>query len=413
MTRPGVIAVVAVVAALLGGAGALALGKAVGWVDDDAGGTETVLVPAADGATPAAAQVEEDAERPLLGNGFDPSEIYRKRAAGVVTILALFDDHGAAADRGSAAQGSGFVVSDEGYVLTNSHVITTAGETAPAEAPEAADTIYVQYRDGERVPAEIVGWDVYDDVGLLKVDPADHPISPVPLGDSAKIVVGEPVAAIGSPFGQASSLSVGVVSATERSISSLTSGYKLVDAIQTDAPINRGNSGGPMFDGRGEVIGINAQIRSESGTAEGVGFAIPINTARRSMEQLIQSGRVRYAWLGITTQTVTPRLADELGFGAEQGAAIQEVVEESPAAQAGLRGGSREREFEGVEIQTGGDLIVAIDGVEVETAEDVVRAVTQRLLPGQSVELSILRGNLRQTVTVVLGERPSTPPRLN
>jgi S1-C subfamily serine protease len=411
VARPGVILLV-VLSAVLGGAAVLGLGKAVGWVDDDGAPTATVLVPTPDGATPAADRIEGDAARPLAGNDFDASEIYRKRASGVVTIFALFGGEGDAS-MSAAAQGSGFVVSEDGYVLTNSHVITTAGEGPPAETPEAAGTVYVQFRDGERVPAEIVGWDVYDDVGLLKVDPGDHAVSPVPLGDSADIVVGEPVAAIGSPFGQESSLSVGVVSATERSINSLTSSYNLVDAIQTDAPINRGNSGGPMFDARGRVIGINAQIRSESGTAEGVGFAVPINAARRSMEQLIQSGRVRYAWLGVTTQTVTPRMAEELGFGADAGAAVQEVVDESPAAQAGLRGGGRERNFEGVPIQAGGDLIVAIDGMPVESAEDVVRAVTQRLLPGQKVELTILRGNLQRTVTIVLGERPATPPRLN
>jgi 2-alkenal reductase len=411
VARPGVILLV-VLSAVLGGAAVLGLGKAVGWLDDDGTRTATVLVPTPDGATPAADRVEGDAAGPLAGDDFDASEIYRKRASGVVTIFALFGGEGDAA-MGAAAQGSGFVVSEDGYVLTNSHVITTAGEGPPTEAPEAAGTVYVQFRDGERVPAEVVGWDVYDDVGLLKVDPDDHAVSPVPLGDSADIVVGEPVAAIGSPFGQESSLSVGVVSATERSINSLTSSYNLVDAIQTDAPINRGNSGGPMFDARGRVIGINAQIRSESGTAEGVGFAVPINAARRSMEQLIQSGRVRYAWLGVTTQTVTPRMAEELGFGADAGAAVQEVVGESPAAQAGLRGGGPERTFEGVPIQPGGDLIVAIDGTPVESAEDVVRAVTQRLLPGQRVELTILRGNLQRTVTIVLGERPATPPRLN
>ncbi len=410
MGRPGVFLHV-VVSAVLGGAAALGLGKAVGWVDDGGPGTATVLVPTPDGAAPAAEWVEGDAARPLDGNGFDASEIYRKRANGVVTIFALFGE--GEESMGAAAQGSGFVVSEDGYVLTNSHVITTAGEGEPTDPPAAAGTVYVQFRDGERVPAEIVGWDVYDDVGLRMVVPDDHAVSPGPLGDSADVVVGEPVAAIGSPFGQESSLSVGVVSATERSINSITSSYNLVDAIQTDAPINRGNSGGPMFDARGRVIGINAQIRSESGTAEGVGFAVPINAARRSMEQLIQSGRVRYAWLGVTTQTVTPRLAEELGFGAETGAAVQEVVEDSPADRAGLRGGGRERTFEGVPIQPGGDLIVAIDGTPVESAEDVVRAITQRLLPGQSVELTILRGNLQRTVTVELGERPATPPRLN
>jgi S1-C subfamily serine protease len=411
VTRPGVIAAIAIVSAALGGIGALAIGKTAGWVDDDVGG-ETVVVSSADVAAPAADRVTGDAATPLVGNDFDPSEIYEKRAVGVVTIFALFGDEGEQ-DPLSAAQGSGFVASEDGYVLTNSHVITTAGEVPQEETPEAAGTVYVQYRDGERVPAEIVGWDLYDDVGLLKVDPAQHPVAPVPLGDSASIVVGEPVAAIGSPFGQESSLSVGVVSATQRSIGSLTSSYNLVDAIQTDAPINRGNSGGPMFDAEGEVIGINAQIRSESGTAEGVGFAVPINAAKRSMDQLISSGRVRYAWLGVTTQTLTPRMAEELGYANETGAIVQEVVDDSPASQAGLRGGDRERNFEGVPVTTGGDLIVAIGDRPVESAEDVVRAVTQRLLPGEEVELTILRGTQRQTVTVRLGERPASPPRLN
>jgi S1-C subfamily serine protease len=411
VTRPGVIAAIAIVSAALGGIGALAIGKTAGWVDDDVAG-ETVVVSSADVAAPAADRVAGDAATPLVGNDFDPSEIYEKRAAGVVTIFALFGDQGEQ-DPLSAAQGSGFVASEDGYVLTNSHVITTAGEVPQEETPEAADTVYVQYRDGERVPAEIVGWDLYDDVGLLKVDPAQHPVAPVPLGDSASIVVGEPVAAIGSPFGQESSLSVGVVSATQRSIGSLTSSYNLVDAIQTDAPINRGNSGGPMFDAEGDVIGINAQIRSESGTAEGVGFAVPINAAKRSMDQLISSGRVRYAWLGVTTQTLTPRMAEELGYANETGAIVQEVVDDSPASRAGLRGGDRERDFEGVAVTTGGDLIVAIGDRPVESAEDVVRAVTQRLLPGEEVELTILRGTERQTVTVQLGERPASPPRLN
>jgi S1-C subfamily serine protease len=405
--RPGALAAVAVVAAVLGGTATLLLGKATGWVDDDAG-TRTVLVPAENGAATASTRVEGDAAQPLIGNAFDPAEIYAKRAVGVVTIFALFEGEGVDA-LGNAAQGSGFVVSEDGYILTNSHVITSAGEGAPTERPEAAERVYVQYRDGERVPAEIVGWDVYDDVGLVKIDPDDHPVSPVPLGDSAKVVVGEPIAVIGSPFGNESSLSVGVVAATERSIDSLTSGYNLVDAIQTDAPINRGNSGGPMFDARGEVIGINAQIRSESGNAEGVGFAVPINAARRSMEQLIANGRVRYAWLGVFAQTVTPRLADRFGFDAERGAAIQEVVPESPAGEAGLRGGGAERQFEGLEFRPGGDLIVAIDGRAVQDAEDVVRAISGRL-PGQRVRLTILRGSDRRVVAVVLGERPATPP---
>jgi 2-alkenal reductase len=399
--------VVAIVCALLGSGLALTFAKATGWLGD--GETDTVVLTQA-APSPASNDVdEEDTAKPLAGNDFDPAAIYRERAAGVVTIIALFGGEGPAS-LGDAAQGSGFVVSDEGYILTNSHVITTAGEAPAGETPEAASAVFVEFRDGDRVPARIVGWDIYDDVGLLKVGPEAHALSPVPLGNSSHVVVGEPVAAIGSPFGNESSLAVGVVSATERSISSLTSTYNLVDAIQTDAPINRGNSGGPMFDSRGRVIGINAQIRSESGNAEGVGFAVPINSAKRSMQQLIENGRVRYAWLGIETQTVTPKLASHFGFAAPRGAAIQRVVEESPAANAGLRAGGAEEEYTGIPFQPGGDLIIAIDGTPVASAEDVVRAVTERLLPGQTARLTILRGKVRMVVEVVLGERPANPP---
>ena len=404
--RPGAVAVIALVCALLGGTSALVVGKATGWIDDD---PQTVLVSSGNGGTAVATRVGGGANaKPLPGNDFDAAEIYAARADGVVTIIALFGEGANGVDTG-VAQGSGFVVSDEGYVLTNSHVFTTAGEGTGAEQPDAADTIFVEFRDGDRVPADVVGWDIFDDVGLLKVDPDDHSLSPVPLGDSSKVLVGEPVAAIGSPFGQMSSLSVGVVSATERSIESLTSRYNLVDAIQTDAPINRGNSGGPMFNARGVVIGINAQIRTDSGTAEGVGFAVPINSAKRSMEQLIATGRVRYAWLGIETQTVTPRLAERFNFAEERGAAVQTVVADSPAESAGLRGGGAEREFAGIRFRPGGDLIVAIDGTPVQTAEDVVRAVTERLLPGQTTELTVFRGDERRVIRVVLGERPLTP----
>jgi 2-alkenal reductase len=412
VSRPGVIAALAVVSAVLGGTLALVLGKAVGWVDDDGGEVQTVLVQAPDQATPAADRVEGDAAKPLAGNGFDASELYRKRAAGVVTLFALFGEGNVEDENVGASQGSGFVVSEDGTILTNSHVITTAGEGGPGEDPVAADTVYVQFRDGERVPAEIVGWDVFDDVGVLKVNPADHPVSPVPLGDSATVVVGEPVAAIGSPFGQESSLSVGVVSATERSIDSITSGFNLVDAIQTDAPINRGNSGGPMFNANGDVIGINAQIRSESGTAEGVGFAVPINAAKRSMEQLLRTGKVRYAWLGVTTQTVTPRLAERFGFAEERGAAVQAVASGSPADRAGLVGGGEETDFEGLPFCPGGDLIVAVDGEPVRSAEDVVRAVNQARLPGDEIRLTVLRRSQRLELTVTLGDRPADPPAL-
>ncbi|MDQ3890805.1 MAG: trypsin-like peptidase domain-containing protein, partial [Actinomycetota bacterium] len=388
---------------------------AVGWVGRDE--TTTVVLPAggerargeAGGASGRSGSGRHAGSgRPLVGNGFDPAAIYRERADGVVTIYALFGTH-AENGRGDAAQGSGFVVSRGGYILTNSHVITTAGDEQPDAEPKAATTIYVEFRDGDRVAARIVGWDLFDDVGVLKVEQGAHPLIPVPLGDSSRVAVGQPVAAIGSPFGEVSSLSAGIVSATERSIASLTSEYNVVDAIQTDAPINRGNSGGPLLDGRGRAIGINAQIRSESGTAEGVGFAIPIDAAVRSMRQLIATGRVRYAWVGIATQTLTPALSRRFALPVRRGAAIQSVVAGSPAAKAGLRAGGEEEEFAGIDFRPGGDVVVAIDGTEVETAEDVVREVTERL-PGEHLAFTVQRGSEQRVVDVVLGERPSTPP---
>ena len=411
--RSSLVAIVALVSAFVGGTGALLLGKATGWTDGE-GETIVQRIGAANGS-PAAVQIERDtgsdAARPLPGNAFDPARIYNARAAGVVTVYALFGEHGREADLG-AAQGSGFVVSQDGYILTNSHVITTAGEGGAGGEAEAASQVYVEFVDGDRTEAEVIGWDVFDDVGLLKVDPRAHALRPVPLGDSRSVEVGAPVVAIGSPFGQTSSLTAGIVAATERSVNSLTSDYNLVDAIQTDAPINRGNSGGPLLDARGLAIGINAQIRSETGTAEGVGFAVPINSAVRSMEQLIATGRVRYAWVGITTQSVTPGLAREFGLPARRGAVIQSVVDRSPADEAGLRGGRQEREYAGIDIVTDGDLIVAIDGEPVGDAEDVVRAVTARF-PGEEVRFTVLRGERRLTVTVELGERPTSRPDLD
>jgi len=406
--RPGSLAVIAVVCALLGASTTLVVAKAAGWVGGD-GAMRTVVLTAPGSATPAANPIDEDADaKPLPGNDFDAEAIYRERAAGVVTILALFgpNDSVAASD---AAQGSGFVVSSDGYILTNSHVITTAGEGDPTATPEAANTVFVEFREGDRVRARIVGWDIYDDVGLLKVNPSDHHLTVVPLGDSAHVAVGQPVAAIGSPFGNESSLSVGVVSATERSIDSLTSQYSLVDAIQTDAAINHGNSGGPLFDARGRVIGINAQIRSDSGTAEGVGFAVPIDSARRSMTQLIAAGRVSYAYVGIETEDLIPTVAKRLGYSVSHGAVVTKVRTGTPGAEAGLQAGTEKQEILGNAFTRGGDVIVAIAGREVGSAEDVVRIVTEQLSPGQSVPVTFIRSGRRHRVTLKLAERPANP----
>jgi 2-alkenal reductase len=396
--RPGALAAVSIVAACLGAAAVLAIGSAAGWVGGD-GGVRTVVVstlPTQSGAAQTAA--------PLLGNCFDPARIYANRSEGVVTIYSYFPN-------GQRAQGSGFIVSEEGHILTNSHVVTTSADED--SAVKGADRIYVVFHDGDRIPGSIVGWDLFNDTGLVKVDPKDHAVAPVPLGDSSRVVVGEPVAAIGSPFGQESSLAVGVVSATERSIDSLTSAYDVSDAIQIDAPINHGNSGGPLLDARGRVIGINAQIRSDSGNAEGVGFAIPINSARRSMEQLISTGRVAYAYVGVTTQDVTPAISRRYGLGAPRGALIQAVVDGAPAERAGLRGSSNQEIFNGIPINIGGDLIVGFAGRKVERAADIARIVTDSLRPGQTVSVVVLRrgDGKRETVRVRLVERPVNPTR--
>lgn len=398
-----VLVAAALAVAAAGGATAIAVGKAAGWL-----GGETVVLRQASDTMPGEVATGADATAGP-GDAFDPAAIYRDRSTGVVTIYATLPDDGSGAGAGQV-QGSGFVVSEEGVILTSSHVITNAGEDTSAEGDVGGATeVYVEFQDGDRVEAAIVGWDIFDDVGVLRVDPADHAVVPVPLGDSSGVVVGEPVAAIGSPFGQVGSLAVGVVSATERAVSSLTSVYSVVGAIQVDAPINRGNSGGPLFNARGEVIGINAQIRSESGNAEGVGFAIPINAARRSMEQLLEYGRVRYAWLGVTTQTLTPSVAGELGYAETAGAAIQEVVPGSPAEKAGLRPGGERVRIEGVSFRAGGDVIVTIDGTPVETTEDLIRIVAGVLFPGETAELTVLRDGRRVVVPVVLAERPVNP----
>jgi len=245
-------------------------------------------------------------------------------------------------------------------------------------------------------------------VGVIKVDPQAHSLVPVPLGNSSRVVVGQPVAAIGSPFGNENSLAVGVVSAVHRSISSLTSDYQLIDAIQTDAPINHGNSGGPLFDGSGAVIGINAQIRTESnGSADGVGFAVPIDSARRSMQQLLQHGRVAYAFVGITSETLTPTLARHFGYAVARGAVVDTVRPGGPGAKAGIRGGNSDVVVFDTPFTRGGDVIVAIDGISIAGADDVVRVVSEHLLPGQTVTFTIVRGDKRLQLPVTLTERPA------
>jgi len=393
----------AIVAAVIGGISVLVVGKAAGWLNTGTKKTVVVQTPAVAQAVATPRAALAPSAKPLNGSSFDPSRIYTTRSPGVVTIYAVYGN----SLSGQEAQGSGFVVSPKGYILTNSHVITNAGE-ATGKAT-AANKLFGEFQDRDRIPAKVVGWDIYDDVGVIKVNPADHHLDAVPLGDSAQVKVGQPVAAIGSPFGNVNSLSVGVVSATERSIDSLTSQYSLIDAIQTDAAINHGNSGGPLFDARGRVIGINAQIRSDSGSAEGVGFAVPIDSARRSMTQLIAAGRVSYAYVGIKTEDLIPTIAKRLHYPVSHGAVVTKVNPNSPGAQAGLRAGTDEQELLGSPFISGGDVIVAIGNHPVGSAEDVVRVVTEQLSPGQAVPVTFIRGGRRHQVTVKLAERPANP----
>ena len=334
---------------------------------------------------------------------FAPDDIYERLAPGVVTIISLFDGGTSLLeDGGEGGQGSGFVIDDEGFVATNAHVVTT---DRPGASGDRADEVYVEFSDGNRVAAEIVGSDLNADVALLKVDPDGLSLTPLSIGRSDSITVGEPVAAIGSPFGERQSLTIGVVSAIDRNIQSLTR-FSIGDAIQTDAAINPGNSGGPLLDAGGRVIGINAQIKSQSGGGEGVGFAIPADTVRRSLRELRDDGRVSYGFLGVTSVTVWPQLAERLDLDDDDGALIQKVEEGSPAAKAGLRAGDDEIAFQGNDVIAGGDVIVAVDGRELTREHDLTDLIGAHD-SGDRVQLEYLRDGQRKAVTIKLASRPA------
>ena len=333
--------------------------------------------------------------------GFNPAELYRRLSPGVVTVISIFEN-GAGPREDEGGLGSGFVVDGTGHVATNAHVVTTG------EGPDtkSARDVYVEFADGNRVPARVVGADPNADVGLLKLEPRGLSLTPLPIGSSRRLVPGQPVAAIGSPFGEPQSLSVGVISAVNRDIESLTA-FRIGNAIQTDAAINRGNSGGPLLDARGRVIGINAQIRPSGGGGSGVGFAVPADTVRRSLERLRKDGRVAYAFLGITSQKLYPQLADRLGVDADSGAVVTRVEKGSPAERAGLQAGDDKFEFQGDEdIPKGGDVIVALDGRGFGGLDDLPDLIALRD-PGEEIALDVVREGRRRTVRVKLAERPN------
>ena len=285
-------------------------------------------------------------------------------------------------------QGSGFIIDKQGHILTNYHVITGARQ------------IEVTLHNRERgIPATIVGIDRSHDLAVIQIKTPN--LTPMVLGDSANLQVGQKVYAIGNPFGLGGTLTRGIVSSI-RQVQE-PDGMQIDDAIQTDASINPGNSGGPLLNMHGEVIGINTMIASSVGQSAGIGFAIPINTAKAVINDLLTSGRVRRPALGVSTIPIDPNLADQMGLPADYGLLIVQVVPRGAAENAGLRGGS-ERAFLGnMPIMLGGDLIVAIDGKKVEDQQELAEVMNNHRA-GDSVRVTIYRGKRKMDVTVTLGE---------
>jgi len=338
--------------------------------------------------------------------GFNPAAIYRQYSPGVVTVISVLPGSGGlfgGTGGGEEALGSGFVVDGGGDVATNAHVVTSG---SGADIKKASQ-VYVEFPDHNRVQAKIVGDDPNADVALLKIPTGGLKLTPLPLGSSSALIVGSPVAAIGSPFGEEQSLSVGVISAVNRSIKSLTS-FDINNAIQTDAAINHGNSGGPLLNAKGQVIGINSQIKSTGGGGEGVGFAVPVDTVRRSITQLKQNGQVSYSYIGVSSVDLYPQLAKRLGIAARTGALVAKIQSGSPAEKAHLKAGNSFINFEGdTRIPKGGDAIVAVDGKPVRGSTDLGNLVSARN-PGSKVTLSVVNGQSRRNVVVTLAQRPAS-----
>jgi S1-C subfamily serine protease len=327
-------------------------------------------------------------------NGFDAAEIFRRASPGVVTIRSVFGD-----GRG-AAEGSGFVLDAEGGVVTNAHVVTDESGGPREEAQE----VFVEFPDRNVLAAEIVGFDPFADVALLEVEPGGLELHPLELGDDRDLVVGQPVAAIGSPFGEQQSLSVGIVSAIDRSVESLTR-FQIEGAIQTDASINPGNSGGPLLDAAARVVGINQQIETSSGANDGVGFAVPVSAVERSLRQLRRDGEAEYAYIGVSTQPLYPQLARKLGLDTDHGGLLAEVVPGGPAAEAGLREGGDRLRFQAVTYATGGDVILSVEGHEIVQPDDLAQFISL-YQPGEEVTLEVLRDDERRRIEIRLDERP-------
>ena len=388
--------------ALLGGAvvaAFFAIAISAGWIDSK---TTTMTAIPAPLTAPVAAKESGDTNT--------VNQIYSHDGPGVAFIesteapeetsapLSPFGEEEGESGGGGIATGSGFLIDNEGHILTNNHVV------------EGATKVEVRLGSSETEhEAEVVGADPATDVALLKVDVPASQQHPLSLGNSAKVQVGNPVVAIGNPFGLDRTVTAGIISALQRQIQA-PNGFSISHVIQTDAAINPGNSGGPLIDSEGQVIGINSQIQTGGGNDGnvGIGFAVPINTAREVVEQIEKNGKVEHAYIGISGGSVTPALAKALKLPVEKGVLVNEVVKGGPADKAGVEGGDTQATIEGANVTLGGDIITEVDGKPISSMEDVINAVNSAQ-PGDKMELTLLRGdNETKHVTVTLGIRPAS-----
>jgi S1-C subfamily serine protease len=321
-------------------------------------------------------------------------DIYRQEGRGVVFIQAegvSGDESVFGEPQQGTATGSGFVVDKDGTIITNAHVV------------EGASKVTVSFEEGgEAIDADVKGVDDDADVAVLKIDPSGRDLTVLPLGESSKVDVGDPVVAIGNPFGLQRTVTTGIVSGLQRQVDA-PSGFPISDVIQTDASINPGNSGGPLLNAQGEVIGINSQIATGGGQGSvGIGFAVPIDTVKQELPKLRAGQEIKRAYLGVSMANATETLAKRLDLPVDKGALVQTVTDGSPADEAGLRAGDT---GEDGQISSGGDLIVAVDGKSMESADDVVSAIAAKQ-PGDAVKIEYYRGDDKRTATVKLEERP-------
>ncbi len=297
----------------------------------------------------------------------------------------------------SQGLGSGFVIDSDGHIVTNAHVV------------QGADAVDVIFSDDTILPGTVVGMDLHSDLAVVKVDSLPQGVEPLALGNSDSLAVGQTVVAIGNPYGLDGTLTRGIISALGRTISSLTS-FSIPQAIQTDAAINPGNSGGPLLDLNGNVIGVNAQIETGSTSASnsGVGFAIPVNIVKLVVPDLIEKGEHEWAWLGVTGGTLNTYQAQAMNLDVTRAAYLSEIVRGGPAAKAGLRGSTGTQSVDGRTVETGGDVITAVDGEPVSSFDDILLYIAFKAEPGQTITLTVIRDGAQQEVDVTLEPRPQT-----